>query len=220
MRRFPKLLPALAASLLLAVLAGCARLAPPDLSTPVATLSRGQISFSSVRFLAVNNADYTTLFPVASAVAKGLGSDEYTATLDADWALVLRCTNNGTNVPNGAINYPLLSNLATATFFNTSRNGTQDVTLDIGTTTEPTRLEEFWARLQAGAVEGADPVEAADVCPNPNYTVDVLGARYNTITIGLDDSSGTQVDSITYTCSNPGDPTTCSLVSTKGAGKK
>ncbi len=214
MRRTPKLLLALAASLLLAVLAGCARLAPPDLSTPVATLSRGQISFSSVSFLAVNNASYTELFPTATAVAKGLGSDEYKATLGADWALVLECTNNGANVPNGAVNYPLLSNLTTATFFNTSRNGTQDVTLDSYPDAGPNeRLQLFWDSIKGD-------IQPADVCPNANYTVDLLGARYNTLTIGLYDSSGNQVDSISYTCSDPGDPTTCSLVSTKGGGKK
>lgn len=194
------------ATLLLVLLAACGRMAPE--AAPLATLSRGQISFGSLSFAALPDIGYTNVSPLVEGTAKGLGSDTYEVELWADWELVLVCINNGNNVPQGAVNYPLVSGLGIADLVATDRNGRAEFAVD-SSPGKASAAEIAFANLD---------LEPAVVCPNANYTLAPLGARYQKIGIDLWNPDGTLADSIVFVCSDPANPSaeTC----TTGGGKK
>lgn len=186
------------------LIAGCSQVPVGQPSGPsLGILSRAQISFSSLSFTALSNPGTTPYVPTAKAVAKGLGNDTWTSALSANWNLVLMCTNNGNNVPQGAVNYPGLNSLAQQliTPDQIDKNGTAPIDL---------RSQNF-SYWDTWVSTNVDP---ASVCPNANYTVSLLGFQWNTITISLysgDTATGTPADSVTFVCSDPGDPTTCAI---------
>lgn len=190
------------------LLAGCSHIPLGQQNGPfLGILSRGQISFSSLSFSALNSTGYTQHVPSASAVAKGLGNDTWTSTLSSSsGSFVLQCTNNGENVPNGAVNYPILDNLALQALAPTDplrKNGTEPIDLQ-----SPTFAQyDAWVKAN---------ISPADVCPNANYSVSLLGFQWPSITISLysgTDTSGTPADSVTFVCSDPANPSadTCTI---------
>lgn len=194
------------------LVAGCSQLPFGQPNGPsLGIFSRAQISFSSLSFTSISNTQYTQLVPSASAVAKGLGNDTWTSTLgSADGSLVLQCTNNGSNVPNGVVNYPILTTLALQTLLPTDtlrKNGTEPIDLQSGDL----------ATWQAWVAENLDP---ALVCPNANYSVQLLGFLWPSITINLysgTDTTGTPADSVTFVCTDPANPSadTCTILNGK-----
>jgi hypothetical protein len=195
-------------ALLMLALSACGRITFDE--TPLATLSRGQISFGSLSFASVSGLDYTTVTPSAEGVARGLGSDTYGLELGVAGDLVFACVNPGSNEPQGVMNYPLGAVVATTGLTATDRNGRAefDVDADPG--------DVLWDALLADllAVEG---LGVTDFCPNPNYTLDALGFRYASVSVALNDPDGNLADSLVFTCSDPVAPSgaTCTAVDDK-----
>ena len=196
------------------LIAGCGRAPLQQASgAHLGTLSYGQISFSSLSFQALSNTAYTNLAPSISAVATGLGNATMTtwsSDLTANWDLVYACVNNGSNKPHGTFNYSLYDAELTYHQINSGEitsNGTATINLQ----TPSNYLDTTFSRL----VSNGDV--STSVCPNTqNYTLQALGYRWNDITINLletGDNGTTVADSISYVCSDPGDPSsqTCTV---------
>ncbi|MFO7545910.1 MAG: hypothetical protein R6W77_10485 [Trueperaceae bacterium] len=195
-------------ALLMLALSACGRITFDE--TPLATLSRGQISFGSLSFASASNLDYTTVTPSAAGVARGLGSDTYSLELGVGGDLVFACVNNGSNEPQGVMNYPLGAVVATTGLTATERNGRAafDVDADPGAVLWDALLAELLAESGLGV---------SDFCPNPNYTLDALGFRYQSVSVSLNDPDGSLADSLVFTCSDPVHPSgeTCTAAESK-----
>lgn len=181
----------------LLALASCGRIVDEGAAF-VGTLSRGQISFGSVSFSLQAATAYTLLSPRIDATARGLGSDTYHAELAADWALVMACVNNGTQVPEGSVNFPIVAALGVADLMANDRNGRADFTIDSSPGDE-TAAELAFERLGLAS-------QAATICPNANYSLTLLGARYNSISINLLNPDFSLADSLTFVCADPANP--------------
>lgn len=196
-------------ALLILALSACGRITFED--APLATLSRGQISFGSLSFASASNVNYTTVTPSAAGVARGLGSDTYSLELGVGGDLVFACVNNGTNEPQGVMNYPLGAVVAATGLTATERNGRAafDVDADPG--------EVLWDALLADLLAHSG-LGVTDFCPNSNFTLDALGFRYQSVSIALNDPDGNLADSLVFHCSDPIAPSgeTC----TAGDGKQ
>ena len=195
-------------ALLVLALSACGRVTFDE--APLATLSRGQISFGSLTFASASNVEYTTVTPSAGGVAKGLGSDTYTLELGVGGDLVFACVNNGNNEPQGVMNYPVGAVVATTGLTATERNGRADFLVDA----DPGTV--LWDALLAGLLAD-NGLGVTDFCPNANFTLDALGFRYQTVSVALNYPDGGLADSLVFTCSDPVAPSgeTCTAGSSK-----